>query len=106
MVTKRQQKFDELLLREISYLLHEIEPDNIFSITQVHISKDLSFAKVWVSIVSEGDEMIKNFQSHARAIRKELSLKIVARRVPSLYFVKDITEEQASKIDKLLGGLK
>lgn len=96
------QKFDELILREISRLLAELFSGEIVSVTQVHVSKDLSFAKVWLSSVGDIDALVKIANSNSKVLRHDLSKSVVARRVPNLYFVADKTEEKASKIDKLL----
>lgn len=106
MVTTRMQKFDELVQREIAKELLSIFPDQIVSVTQVHASKDLSFAKVWLSSPKEIDQIVKIARSKAPEIRKILSQRIIARRVPSLYFVSDKTEEHAQKIDNLLRDIK
>ena len=95
-------KFDELILRELSRALAEYFPEELVSITQVHVSKDLSFAKVWVSSVRDPEGVVKKFQDQAKELRKILSEKVKARRVPSLYFVSDLTEEKAARIDQLL----
>lgn len=106
MVTDRMKQFDELIKRETSLILQEFFTDKIFSITQLHVSKDLSFAKVWISSFREVDGLVKSFQEKSKEIRKELSKRVIARRVPSLYFVADKTEEEASKIEKLLSDIK
>ena len=106
MVTNRMQKFDELIMREISMMLRELFPGQIVSVTQVHVSKDLSFAKVWVSARENVEKVVSRCRAHAKEMRAELSQKVVARRVPSLYFVSDLTEEKAEKIDKLLEEVK
>ena len=102
MVTQRMYKFDELILRELSIALAEFFPEEIVSITQVHTSKDLSFAKVWVSSVKDPEGVVKKFQVGAKDLRKVLAERVKARRVPSLYFVSDLTEEKAARIDQLL----
>lgn len=106
MATNRMQKFDELITRELSTELQQRFPDKIFSLTQVHVSKDLSFAKVWVSSIDEADKLVVYFQNYAKELRSILAKKIVARRVPSFYFVVDSTEEKAQKIEKLISSIK
>jgi len=106
MVTNRMQKFDELVLQELSKDLLGLFPGFVFSLTQVHVSKDLSFAKVWVSSVEDPLKLVEKFNQSASSLRKTMSSKIVARRVPKLYFVVDDTEEKAEKIDKLFRELK
>ena len=105
MVTNRMQKFDELILQELSKELLSRFPDNIFSLTQVHVSKDLSFAKVWVSSIKDPTLLVKEFNDISKDLRKELSVKVIARRVPAIHFVVDDTEEKAEKIDNLFREL-
>jgi len=107
MVTSRMQKFDELVKRELSSEIQILFPDSFISITQVHVSKDLSFAKVWLTTPTKDiDDMVKRVQSKAPEIRKVLAKKIIARKVPNLYFVSDKTEEHAQKIETLLSEIK
>jgi len=102
MVTQRMHKFDALILRELSRALAEVFPEEIVSITQVHVSKDLAHAKAWISSVNDPEGVVKKFQGQAKELRKLLSERVESRRVPSLYFVSDLTEEKAEKIDQLL----
>ncbi|MCX6808720.1 MAG: ribosome-binding factor A [Candidatus Berkelbacteria bacterium] len=100
------QQFDALIRRELAEEIHRLFPDKFVSITQVHVSKDLSFAKVWISAFRETEALIPQLQEKAREIRHTLSKKIVARRVPSFYFVADLTDEKAEKIDRLIDEIK
>ena len=106
MVTNRMQKFDELILREVSTELRNLFPETIFSVTQVHVSKDLSFAKVWISVIGDAEGFIKEAKKHASDIRNKLAKKVVARRVPALYLVADKTVERALKITELIDKAK
>lgn len=100
------QKFDELIAKEVSEEIRQRFPADIISITQVHVSKDLSFAKIWLSSIGDIDQIVKEAKTYATDIRKILSKKVVARRVPKLYFVADKTEEKAMKIENLLSEIK
>lgn len=106
MTTNRMQKMDNLILRSLSTELNERFPDKIFSLTMVHVSKDLSFAKIWVSSVDDADKLVKSFSRMAGELRTKLAKTIVARKVPSLYFVVDNTEEKAIRIDSLLAQIE
>lgn len=97
---------DELIRREVSRMLLTYFPDEIVSITQLHVSKDLAFAKVWISAFRDIDEVAKEAQTFAAVMRKQLSEKVVARKVPKLFFVADKTEEKAAHIDQLFEQLK
>jgi ribosome-binding factor A len=100
------KKFDELILREVSKELRNLFPDDFTSITQVHVSKDLSFAKVWISAVNDIDTKVEKYKRHAIEIKRVLAKEVVARKVPSLYFVADKTEEKAAHIDRLIDEAK
>jgi ribosome-binding factor A len=101
------QKFDELVKRELSKEMQTLFPDSFISITQVHVSKDLSFAKIWLTTPTKDiDIMVKQVQAKTSDIRRKLSQKIIARKVPNLYFVSDKTEEHAQKIENLLSEIK
>jgi ribosome-binding factor A len=96
---------DELVLQELSRELRLRFPEDLFSLTQTHVSKDLANAKIWVSAVQNSSELVKKFNHIASDLRHILSKKIVARRVPRLHFVIDETEEKAAKIDQLLSSI-
>lgn len=106
MVTNRMQKFDKLIQQELAKELVQLFPDAIFSLTQVHVSKDLSFAKIWVSAATEPENLVKRFNGSSKTLRKTLAGKVVARRVPSINFVVDDTEDKAEKIEKLFRELE
>ena len=77
----------------------------MFSILRVDCSRDLSYAKVYVSIYST-DEQKKNttfdaIKTDAKKIRFELAKVIRARTVPELNFVLDDSMEYGDKMDKL-----
>lgn len=100
------KQFDVLIQKELSRELGVRFADDFIAITQLHVSKDLSFAKVWISSLRDIDDVVNKCQSEAASLRKLLSQTIVARRVPSLYFVADKTEEKAAKIEQLLAEIK
>lgn len=105
MANERMHKIDELIKNNISVVLQRLFPDEIISVTQTHVSKDLSFAKIWISSIKDIDKNVRICQNHAREIQYELSQKLTIRKIPKLYFVADKTEEKAQKIDDLLNQL-
>lgn len=100
------EKFDELIRRQLSVVINQMLPDSFISVTAVHVSKDLSFAKIWVSSTTEMESNIKRLKSLEPSIKTELANEIVARKIPKLYFVADTTEEEAQKIEKLISSIK
>ncbi|MBP5466791.1 MAG: 30S ribosome-binding factor RbfA [Clostridia bacterium] len=77
----------------------------MFSILDVVVSRDLSHAKVYVSIYSKNEEK-KNatfsaIKNNAKKIRKELAAISNIRTVPELDFVLDGSMEYGDNMDKL-----
>ena len=81
----------------------------MFSVMRVDASKDLSHAKVYISIYSNNAEKKKiTFDAicqDAKKIRYELARVIRARTVPELHFFLDDSMEYAGKMDKLLKSI-
>lgn len=105
-VTERMHKIDEQVLRYLSVELNALFPDKIFSLTMVHVSKDLSYAKVWVSAQNEAEKLVKLFNAKKYDLRSILAKKMATRKVPAINFVVDETEDKAEYIDKILASLE
>ena len=81
----------------------------MFSVTEVDASKDLSSAKVYISVFSLNpdkkaatlDAIIKD----AKKIRYELSKEMRIRTVPELRFIEDTSFAYGDKMDKLINSL-
>lgn len=82
----------------------------MFSITEVDASKDLSSAKVYISVFSVNPEKkaqtLSAIENDAKKIRHELSKEMRIRTVPELRFIEDTSFEYGDKMDKLLNSLK
>ena len=100
------EQIDALIKRELASEIQRNFPDQIITVTQVHVTKDLAYAKVWIASPIDAVKALKSCQSIAKEMRKYLSKAVVARRVPSLHFVIDNTEEKASRIDALINEIK
>ena len=77
----------------------------MFSIVKMDTSKDLSTAKVYISVYSTNEEKKKTtfneIVKEAKRIRSELAKISVTRTVPELRFVLDDSMEYGDKMDKL-----
>jgi ribosome-binding factor A len=102
MISNKMKKFDELILKELSLIMHDFFPDSFVSVTQVHVSKDLSFAKAWLSCKDNIDQIVKECRMNAGKFRTILAKNVVARKVPKLFFEADKTEDKAIEIDRLI----
>ncbi|MGI9543693.1 MAG: ribosome-binding factor A [Cyclobacteriaceae bacterium] len=114
MESKRQLKFNRMLLRDLSEIFQR-EMSGQFgkafiTITRVQISPDLSLARVHFSVLLEEDkaEALGHVRQKTSEIRKHLGLKIgkQVRKIPELIFYLDEGASHASRIDQILADLK
>jgi len=106
MANDRMDKIDELVKREVAIILQRLFPDSIIAVTQVKVSKDLGFSKIWITSKENDEELLKLCKQEAKKIRQELSQKLVLRQIPYIQFVLDRTEKEADKIEKLFSQIK
>ena len=109
-MTLRNEKVRKALMREISQIIRTVIQDprlkeGIISVTDVEMSHDNSFAKVFFSILSNEYEKKKLFEileSHKNKIRYELGKRVRLRLTPDLRFYKDESLERGMKITELI----
>lgn len=109
MNSKRINRISEEVKRTISDIVQNELKDpripSITSISHVEVTNDLSYAKVYVSVLGndfDRDEAIEGLNSAKGFIKKELSKKIKLRAMPELIFIKDNSIEKALELDKLI----
>ena len=110
MESTRQLKISRLLQKELSEVFL-FEARNLFghamiTVTKVHVAKDLSIAKVYLSLfgVMEKKELFKSIDNHTKEIRRALGMRVKQqlRVVPELHFFMDDSLDYIENIDKLL----
>ena len=74
------------------------------TIQEVKVSKDISYAKVYVSFILEKDEEegMKVLEKSKGFIRSELAKRMDTRRVPELIFILDEGYKKEERITELL----
>ena len=81
----------------------------MWSILDVKVSKDFSFAKVYISIFStDKEKKERTFNAicnESKKIRYELAKSVRARTVPELKFVIDDSMEYGDKMEKLFKAI-
>ncbi|WP_185140172.1 30S ribosome-binding factor RbfA [Reichenbachiella versicolor] len=113
MSTTRQRKYSGLIQKDLSDIFQKDSRhwfgNTFITVTEVTVSPDLSFAKVYVSLmmVANPESFVNQMNEMKKEIRKALGTKIgkQVRIVPDLYFVLDETLEKAQRIDDILSGL-
>ncbi|MEE0435015.1 MAG: 30S ribosome-binding factor RbfA [Peptococcaceae bacterium] len=82
--------------------------DSMVSVTDVEVSNDLSYARVYVSKLGnekEREALLEALNKANGYIRTLLSQRLKIRKVPELRFFLDNSLEYGAKIEKILGDL-
>ena len=111
MATQQFERTDRIaseIMREAERIIREDVSDPrtqcMFSITHVDVTRDLRYAKVYVSIYEEDkrEPMMKALKSAAGFLRRELGHRVDLRYTPELIFELDTNMEYASRMTKLI----
>jgi ribosome-binding factor A len=112
MAKQRTDRLNSLLKEVISEVIHrEVRNPHVnqfVTVTRVDITKDLHYAKVYISVIGtpqDKEETIKALQSAAGFIAVNSSKKVVMRYFPELTFIIDDTVEKLMRIETLLGEI-
>ncbi|MCW9015097.1 MAG: 30S ribosome-binding factor RbfA [Gammaproteobacteria bacterium] len=103
----RSQRMAEQLRRELAELVRDELKDpriNWVSFTAVKVSKDLSSAVVYFTVMNddEKEQAIQALNKAAGFLRRQLAHRIRSRIVPSLRFVFDSSLERGMSMDALI----
>jgi ribosome-binding factor A len=105
---RREQLNDELRKELASAISKEtILRDGMVTVIYVDCAPDLSTAKVGISVLpfDLGVTAIKKLIKKSGFFSGELKQSMRLRRIPKFHWVLDNTEENASKIEKILGEI-
>ena len=111
MLSRRQKRLKDLLREEIGLIIRREMSDRIsllLTITEVEISKDLSSAKVYVSIY-DGKGVRKSISTLQKAggfIRSELNKVVRLKRIPKLNFCHDETIARAFELEEVFEKIR
>ncbi len=105
----RPEKVAHLMRREIAEILQQKLRDPrasaMVSVTDVEVTKDLSFAKIFVSIMGKPEEVAETLKALGHAVgfvRHELGPRLGLREVPDLRFVHDESLDRGARVEELL----
>ncbi|MCI5052603.1 MAG: 30S ribosome-binding factor RbfA [Simkaniaceae bacterium] len=109
MTTRRQQRLGSLLKEVISEVIRdEVRNPNVApltSVTNVEITKDMRYAKVYVSVIGSEEQRTKTveaLQTAAGFIGTATAKLVRMRFFPVLTFKLDTTADKQMRIDELL----
>lgn len=104
----RSNRIGEQMKKEVSQILREELKDprvGFVTVTSVDVSGDLSYAKIYVSVLgAEEDKMqtLKALQKAQGFVRSELSKRLRLRYIPEVTFHFDKSIEHGARIMELL----
>ena len=103
----RIERLESSFVKEISYILMEEIKDEAIkfvTITDCEITNDLSFAKVYFTVLDNNrkEETIKALNHAKSFIRGELSKRIEMRHTPEVSFVFDESIEYGNRIENII----
>lgn len=109
-VSKRVQKVQREVQRHLAEIIRSkgmaVFGGALVTVSEVRMSPDLSYAKVFVSVFPSGkrEAVMKTLEENTRSLRGELG-RIVAKQfriVPELSFFEDTTLDYVQHIDDIL----
>ena len=110
METQRQQKISRLIQKDLGEIF-QLESRNLFmgamiTVTKVHVTRDLSIAKVYLSLFGVNDKAatMNSVRRHASQIRYKLGSRVrnQLRAVPMLELYEDDSLDYIENIENLL----
>ena len=104
---RMEQDAKVALSKIISYEVKNSLVSGLLSVTDVKITPDQKYAKVYISIFGRQnkDKVLGALKSSSGFIRSSLGRKIHVRNVPALSFVLDDSIEYGSHMEKLIKGV-
>ena len=110
--SRRPEQVAETLRQVIAdALAREVRDPRVgfVTVTAVHVTNDLSHARVMVSVPGEGSEQgraLQGLQSAAGFLRTRAARALTTRTVPELHFELDQGLAHAARIDQLLQEIR
>jgi ribosome-binding factor A len=104
------ERIADNIQKELSYILAlEVRDDDIkfVTITDVHVTNDLSYAKVYFTVLDDKkkDSTLKALKDASSFIRKELAKRVNIRHIPELRFICDESIEYGKNIEGIIDSL-
>lgn len=107
----RRDRVAEELKREIGSLITTQVKDprvQLAAITDVEVSPDIKYAKVYVSTFdvtapqAKGQEVVEGLRAARGYLKRELGKRLRMRSMPELTFLEDHTEREAHRMSKVI----
>ncbi len=103
--TNRIAKVNSLIEHQLGPILHDLfaGEKGLITISKVETSKDMKWAKVWISIFNGNDEKILNFiNTNIYEIQGRLNENFATKIIPRVSFHLDTSPRYAQHINELI----
>lgn len=107
----RTDRISEEVKRELSAVIRELKDPRLpmmTTVVAVRVTKDLKFAKVYISVLGNEEEKkgaITALKSASGFIRREIGHRLNLRNTPEFTFVADDSIEYGAHINEILKEL-
>ncbi len=102
----RQEKINEQVEKELTMILRDVKDPRVggafISISAAEVTRDLSLAKIYYSVLGPDDGVSDGLKSANGFIRRELAHRLNLRVTPKLVFLRDNSAERAINIAEIL----
>jgi len=110
-MSHRLEKVKELIKRELALLLlREVSfpKDVLVTLTRVECPKDLTEAKVFISILPENQskKILEILNIRGYDLQEKLNKRLVMRKIPKIKFFEEKEVKEAARIEELLEKIK
>ena len=106
MTTRRQERVNSLIKHIVaSFLVNRINTAKaLVTVTRVEVSKDLRYAKIFLSVFPESEEknIIVMIRNEKQALQSHLAKRLKTKFIPSLRFEIDQAEKKRQQVEGLL----
>ncbi|MDO4618391.1 MAG: 30S ribosome-binding factor RbfA [Clostridia bacterium] len=112
MAKDRIYKINEEVRRALAEIIRELKDARIplmTSVVSVSVTNDLSYAKVYVSVMGDEEtkkKALQGLKSAAGFVRREVGRRIDIRHTPEILFELDTSIEHGAHINDIISKLK
>jgi len=105
---RRPEKVAEMVREEVVQIVgYELEDPRVASVTvtDVRMTDNLRDARVYVTVLGTEEEKIAALQALKKAatyVRRQLGPVLGLRYTPEVHFIRDMVEENATRVEELL----
>lgn len=110
MGNNRSGRINEEVMKALADLIRNVKDPRLskglVSIVHVDVTGDLSFAKVYISVLgADSAEVLAGLKSASGFLRTELAHKVQLRHAPELIFIADDSIQHGAHINEVLSKL-